>query len=336
MTVIDVHSHFFPDEFLRLVKHDGPPAGAGVDRGSGGAVLSMPGHPPVVLTPQFVDPTARLAQLDARGIGMQALSLSPPMVHWAPAELGVALARAYNDGITALCHQYPERFVGLATLPLQDVPAAVAEAVRAVRELGMRGVYLATSVRGHYLDEPQFRPVWEVVQELGVPVYTHPLTHLGPDELGRFHFFNTIGFPTETAVLVGRLIYSGLLDAYPRVPVVLAHAGGTAPFLLGRLDHAHRSRTELRDAIPGPPSAYLSHFVFDTIAHSDAALRFVVETVGSNRVVVGTDAPYDMADDDPVARVRRLRLPADEEAAILGANAARLLNMPFTQIVSHG
>jgi aminocarboxymuconate-semialdehyde decarboxylase len=333
---IDIHSHFFPREFVELVGQEGPPAGAGVERSGGVAVLSMPGHPPVSLTPQFVDPEARLARLDARGIGVQALSLSPPMVYWAPAPLGVALARAYNDGIAALCRQHPERFVGLATLPLQDVQAAVTEATRAVRELGMRGVYLATSARGHYLDEPQFRPVWEVAQELGVPVFTHPHTHLGPDELGPYHLFNTIGFPTETAVLVGRLIYSGLLDAYPTVPVVLAHAGGTAPFLLGRLDHAYRNRRELQGAIPSPPSAYLKHFVFDTIAHGDAALRFVIETVGAARVVVGTDAPYDMADDDPAARVKRLELPAEDEDAILGANAARLLGVPITRIVTHG
>lgn len=331
--VIDVHSHFFPEEFVRLVEREGPPHGARVDRRGEMASLAMPGHPPTPLGPQFVDADARLARLDAAGIAVQAVSLSPPMVHWAPADLGVRLARAFNDGIAALCRRYPDRFVGLATLPLQDVSASVAEMTRAARELGMRGIYVATSVRGQYLDEPAFRPLWESAHRLRLPVFTHPLTHLGAQELAQFHLFNTIGFPTETAVLVGRLIYSGLLTEYPEVRVVLAHAGGTVPFLLGRLDHAHRHRGELQRAISKPPSAYLHHFVFDTIAHSDRALRFVIDAVGAERVVVGTDAPYDMADDDPVGRVKRLGLPGEDEAAILGLTAAHLLNVPTTHTV---
>jgi aminocarboxymuconate-semialdehyde decarboxylase len=334
--VIDVHSHFFPEEFLGLLEREGPAYGAGLDRRAEVAILSMPGHPPVPLSAQFVDPDARLARLDVQAIAVQALSLSPPMVYWAPAGLGVALARAFNDGIAALCRRHPTRFVGLATLPMQDVGAAVGEMTRAVRELDMRGIYLATSVRGCYLDDPQFRPVWEHAHRLRVPVFTHPHTHLGAVELGSFHLFNTIGFPTETAVLMGRLIYSGLFAAYPDVRVVVAHAGGTAPVLLGRLDHAYRNRRELQQALPEPPSAYVRHFVFDTIAHEDRTLRFVIETVGVERVVVGTDAPYDMADDEPAARIARLELPDRDQAAILTRTAARLLKVPLAQTVSHG
>lgn len=334
--VIDVHSHFFPDEFLRLVEREGRPHGAGIDRSGATAVLSLPGHPPVALTAPFVEVEARLACLDAAGIAVQALSLAPPMVHWAPPDLGAELARAYNDGIAAICRRYPDRFVGLATLPLQDVPAALAEMVRAVRDLDMRGAYVATSVRGRYLDDRSFWPLWSLAEEMGIPVFTHPYTHLGAAELGRFHLFNTVGFPTETAVFATRLIYSGLFQTHPGVAVVLAHAGGTLPLLLGRLDHAHRNRRELQQAIPDPPSAYLRHFFVDTIAHSDLALRFVIETVGLQRVVLGTDAPYDMADDDPLARLRRLGLPPLDQAAVLGLTAARLLNIPVAQTIARG
>lgn len=332
-TIIDVHSHFFPEEFLHLIERDGPPHGAGVDRRGAMSFLSMPGHPPTPLAPQFIDATARLARLDATGIGVQALSLSPPMVYWAPPELGVKLARAYNDGLAALCHRHPGRFIGLATLPLQDVAAAESEMVRAAGELRLRGVYVATSVRGVYLDGPAFRPLWKTAERLRIPVFTHPHTHLGPQELGNFHLFNTIGFPTETAVMVGRLIYSGVLDEYPGVRIVLAHAGGTVPFLLGRLDHAYHNRHDLQRALAKAPSEYLGHFLFDTITHSDRALRYVIDTVGAERVVLGSDAPYDMADADPVARVRRLGLPGEAEAGILGQTAARLLNVPATQPV---
>jgi len=333
-TVIDVHSHFFPEEFLHLVEREGPPHGAGLDRRSTMMFLAMPGHPPAPLGPLFIDSETRVAHLDAAGIGVQAISLSPPMVYWAPADLGVRLARAYNDGIAALCRRHAGRFVGLATLPLQDVAASVDEMTRVAGELRLRGIYIGTSVRGQYLDEPTFRPIWEAAQHLRLPVFTHPYTHLAAKDLAQFHLFNTIGFPTETAALVGRVIYSGLLGQYPDVRVVLAHAGGTVPFLLGRLDHAYRNRQDLQRVLPQPPSAYVRHFVFDTITHSDRALRFVIDTVGAERVVVGTDTPYDMADTDPVARVKRLGLPREAEAAILGLTAARLLNVPTAQPVT--
>jgi len=327
VSAIDVHSHFFPREFVELIEREGGPDGAGVRRDEEVPLLVMPGHPPVPLVPEFVDPEARLSYMEARGISLQALSLSPPMVYWASPQLGVRLARAFNDGIAELCRRYPERFVGLATLPMQDVDAALREMERAVRELGMRGVYLATSVDGQYLDDPVFEPVWALSGELGVPVFVHPATYMGEDVLGRFHLFNTIGFPTETAALVGRLIYSGLLDRLPGVRVVLAHGGGVFPFLLGRMDHAHRSRRELQEAAPRPPSGYLDRFYFDTVVHGDGALAYVVRTVGVGRMVLGSDAPYDMADDDPVGRVRRLGLVEAQERAVLEETARRLLGL---------
>lgn len=327
MSAIDVHSHFFPRGFVELVEREGGPDGAGVKRDGEVPLLVMPGHPPVPLVPEFVEPEARLRYMEARGISLQALSLSPPMVYWASPELGVRLARAFNDGIAELCAAYPDRFVGVATLPMQDVPAAVLEGERAVGELGLRGVYLATSTNGHYLDDARFEPVWRMAEELGVPVFVHPTSHMGEAVLSRYHLFNTIGFPTETAAFVARLIYSGLLDRLKGVRVVLAHGGGVFPFLLGRLEHAHRARRELREAIPRPPSGYLEHFYFDTVVHGDGALAYVVRTVGAERMLLGSDAPYDMADDDPVGRVRQLGLAESEERAVLQDTARRLLRL---------
>jgi len=332
---VDVHSHFFPQPFLRLIRARGAPHGASLDWREGREWLAMPGHPPVPLEPQFVDAEARRAGLAALGITAQALSLSPPMVYWAPADLGAALARAFNDGIAELCGAYPEQFVGLATLPLQDVGAALQEIDRAVA-LGMRGIYVATTVRGRYLDELEFWPLWEAVAALGLPVFVHPHIHLGADALARYHLFNSVGFPVETAVLAARLIYAGLFDRYPLLQVVLAHAGGVLPMLVGRLEHAHRQRPECREAILAPPTVYLRHFFFDTVTHHDLALRFLVDLVGAERVVLGSDAPYDMADPAPVARVQRLGLPADAATAILATTARRLLQWEVKPALKEG
>ncbi len=326
-TAIDVHSHFFPREFIRLVRQEGTPHGAFVEHRDGVEVLTMPGAPPVSLGPQFIDPQARLFTLETLRITTQALSLSPPMVYWAPSDLGRRLAEAFNEGIAEICRIYPGRFVGLATLPMPDVQASLAEMERAHRHFGMRAVYVGTSVRGRYLDEPQFWPVWELAQELGMLVCTHPQTYLGAGVLDRVHLFNSVGFPVETAVMVTRLIYAGVFERYKNLRLVLAHAGGVFPLLLGRLDHSYQNRPECRTAIPQPPSAYLKHLFFDTVAHSDLVLRFLVETVGPARVLLGSDAPYDMADRDPVGRVTRLGLPPDQEGAVLGFTARKLLGM---------
>lgn len=326
--VVDVHSHFFPREFVRLIRERGSSCGASVDRKGALDVLAMPGHPPVPLAPQFVDVETRLRSLKAMGIARQVLSLSPPMVYWAPSPLGADLARVFNDGIAEICSVYPEHFLGAATLPLQDVRASLAETERAARDLGMRAIYVGTSVNGFYLDELQFRPLWERVHDLRLPVFTHPQTHLGADVLDRFHLFNSIGFPVETATAAARLIYSGLFEMYPDLRVVLAHGGGVLPLLLGRLDHAHRNRGECRAAIPELPSAYVRHFFFDTVTHSDLALRLLVEAVGPSRIVLGSDAPYDMAEADPVGRVARLALADPAGAAILGTTAGELFDIP--------
>jgi len=325
--IIDLHSHFFPRGFVELVRRRGGAHGATVSVREGMEWLTMPGHPPIPLGPQFVDVEVRRAAVAQQGIDLQVLSLSPPMVYWAPPDLGRALAETFNDGIAEICRAHPDAFLGLATLPLQDMARALREAERALGQLGMRGVYVGSSVRGAYLDDPRFTPLWEFAQARAAPVFTHPQHHLAAEALGRFHLANTIGFPTETALMAARLIYAGTLDRYPDVPVVLAHGGGVLPLVVGRLDHAHSRRPECRDAVAQPPSAYLRRFIFDTVTHSDRALRFLVEVVGAERVALGSDAPYDMAQTDPVGQVRRLQLPPEAARAILGGTAASLLQV---------
>ena len=332
---VDVHSHFFPEAFIRLIRSHGRPVGASVDRRDGVEWLTMPEHPPVPLTPLFTTIAARRARLQELGITAQALSLSPPMVHWAPAALGVQLARAFNDGILEIQASFPDQFVGLATLPLQDVDAALQEMDRAVG-LGMRGIYVATAIGGRYLDAPQFAPMWEAAASRSILVFIHPQNHIGREVMDRWHLFNTVGFPVETAVLATRLIFSGTLDRHPSLRIVLAHGGGVLPVLAGRLDHAYRQRAEVRDAIAAPPSTYVKRFYFDTVTHHDLALRFLLDLVGPQQVVLGTDIPYDMADPEPLARIRRLGLAAPAAAAVVGESARKLLHWEVTHATREG
>ena len=324
--VVDVHSHVFPTPFLQALKREGSAHGVRVEARDGEWLIWNSPHQSARIGPVFYDVPARLGALDRWGISLQALSLSPPMLYWAPPALGRDLAQIFNDEIAAICRAHPLGFVPLATLPLQDVDAAVTEAERAARA-GCRGVYVGTNVRGRYLDAPEFAPLFELCERLGLPVFTHPLNNAGEDRMAQWHLGNSVGNPGETALAAARLIMAGTLDRFPRLRVVLAHGGGSLPFIAARLDHAYAVRREARTAIPRRPSAYLKRFYFDTITHGDTALGFLIRSAGPARVMLGTDHPYDMADAFPGRRLRHLGLSTDADRAICSRNARRLLGL---------
>ncbi len=324
--MVDVHSHFFPDRFLSALAREGPAYGVRVEKSGGERLIWNSPRQSARIGPVFYDVAARLAAMDRWGVAQQALSLSPPMLYWAPPALGHELAQTFNEEVEAICRAHPGRFVSLATLPLQDVEAALLEMERAARA-GARGIYIGTNVKGRYLDAPEFAPLYERCGRLGLPVFTHPLNNAGEDRMEGWHLANSVGNPGETALAAARLIMSGTLDRYPRLTLVLAHGGGSLPFIIARMDHAYAVRRECQASIPNRPSTYLKRVYFDTITHGDAALRLLIESAGAGRVLLGTDQPYDMADAIPARRVRRLGLAPSAVQAICRRNAQRLLRL---------
>lgn len=326
--VIDVHAHWYPPEWLDLIEKEAAANGATrVERNArGNMAVVIPGLS-VSFQPQYTDIPSRLKSMDAAGVTMHAMSLTQPMVYWATPAFGLKLSQAFNDACSALHLKYPDRFVGLAMLPMQAPELAVAEAERAAKLPGVRGVYMSTHVLGKNLDEKMFFPVYEKCEALGLPIFLHPTNTLGADRLRQYHLRNFIGNPTETAIAAGSLIFGGVLDAYPKLDVVLPHSGGIFPSLIGRWDHGATVRHEIKH-LKNPPSHYLRRFHYDTIAHNHDILLNLVRQVGADRVVCGTDFPADMSDVAPVPTVDRLtELPAADRDIILRGNAARLLKL---------
>lgn len=324
--IVDIHSHVFPERFLAALDRIGAQHGAKVETRGGERIVWSSPRQRSTIGPVFWDVAERLAALERWGIAVQALSLSPPMLYWAPPDVGRELASVFNDEIAAIARAHPSRFLAFATLPLQDVPAAVAEAERAAGA-GCRALYVGTNVNGRYLDDPSFEPLWECAVRLRLPVFTHPLNNAGGERMTGWHLDNSVGNPNETALCGARLSMAGVLDRHPDLEIVLAHGAGSLPFLLGRLDHTYAVRAEVKSALRQAPSAYFTRFYTDTITHGDRALRFLIEAAGPERVLLGTDLPYDMADSDPAARLRRLGLSPGDAAAIEAGNAARLLRL---------
>ena len=326
ISTIDIHAHFVPEEYLRIIQAEGESRGVLLHPTTAGPIIQVGPVPIGPITAHYHDLDLRLKAMDKMRMAVHALSLMPPMVYWADEALAPRLARIVNDAMATAGRSHPDRFVFFATLPMQDPEAAVGEVDRAVVEPGCRGVYLGTNVRGKELSDPSFLPVFERIHSLGIPVFLHPLNVIGAQRLGHYHLHNLLGNPFDTAVAAANLIFSGFLDRFPRLQVCLPHAGGALPYLIGRLNRGWKVREECR-ALKKPPSSYLRRFTYDTISHAPESLRYLIDLVGADRVMLGSDYCFDMGYERPVEAVTALKLSRADEEKILGGNAKRLLRL---------
>ncbi len=324
---IDVHAHWHAPDFVALIEKEGGNNGAKVSKNARGqVVLGVPGIG-TVFQEQYMSLETRLKAMDATGVDMHALSETSPMVYWAPPAFGLKLSQVYNDSLAAAHLKYPERFLGLATLPMQDPNLAVQELDRAARLPGIRGVYIATHVNGKNLDDKSFWPVYARCEALGLPLLLHPINPVGAERMRSHYLRNFIGNPVDTGIAAASLIFGGVMDAYPKLEVVLPHAGGIVPILIGRWDHGSSVRPETKH-MTRAPSTYLRRFHYDTVSHSPQIMLNIVRQVGADRVVLGSDHPADMSLERPVDFVESIpELSRSERELILGGNAARLLKV---------
>ena len=324
--VINVHAHYFPESYLELLASDGRSHGADYRMTPDGFHVAGAGNRFGPLPLKFIDLRQRIADMDAQGVTVQAVSLTSPMVYFGDADLSERLSRAWNDGASAAHRQFPDRIVGLLTLPMLHPDRALRELERARALPGMRGVYMGTNIAGKDFSDPLFLPVFQAIEAAGLGVYLHPIQTVGGDRLRPYYLNNLLGNPIDTAIAASHLIFGGVMDKCPTLEVNLPHAGGVLPILTGRMDHGRNVRPELRH-MARPPSDYLRRFTYDTIAHSAAVMRFVIQQVGVDRVTLGDDYCYDMGYDRPVAFVDELGLSPVDRQAVLGGNAARLLKI---------
>jgi aminocarboxymuconate-semialdehyde decarboxylase len=327
MMVIDAHTHFMPASLAEEATRR-PEWGIEIARRNGQQWVNHEQGFSYPLDETFFGEEAKLADMDARGFDVSVMSLSPTLFfYWLGAADAAGFARYVNDALADTVRRGDGRLAGVATLPMQDPEAAAEELRRAVEELYLRGAHIGTSVEGAYLDEPRFRPVLEAADALDVPLIIHPY-YVGPRPgLEQFYLTNIFGNPLDTALSAARLIFSGSFETFPNLKIVLVHAGGFLPYQIGRLDHGWDVRPEPKVQLDRPPSEYLDRFFYDTITHHDSALEWLVQLVGDARVVLGTDLPYDMGDQDPVGRVTRLELVPESSERLTGANAAQLFGI---------
>lgn len=324
---VDVHSHVLPSEMMEAIRERPRDYQMRVEGSGEKETFIRDDRHSTPVYAEFHDAEAKVAGMDRKGIDISVLSVTPVVFfYWLDADAGLAASRLLNDGIARMVAARPDRLRGMATLPMQDPDAAVTELERVVREHGFRSVELGCRVRGELLAERRFRPVLRRAQELGVFIFTHPYVAGSlPPDLGCYYLGNLAGLPLDTALMAAHLMFSGALDELPRLDIVLAHGGGYLPYQIGRLEHGYKVRKEARANTARSPLELLRRFHFDALTHDADALRFLVQKVGAERVMIGTDAPFDMAEEDPLAMISTLPLTDRQREQILGLNALALL-----------
>ena len=321
MRIVDIHAHISPERLIRALSEGRH--WHGIEPGE-----LLPIHQ---YTPRTMwTPEQRVQEMDQLGVDVHVLSTNSFLYFYErDAAATVSIARECNDYVSQLTWDHPDRFAGFATLPMQDVAASVAELERSVGTLGLKGAMIGDHVNGSTYDDPAFLPLWKAAEALGAVIFIHQSGDTTVSaRITRYHLPNSIGNLVDRAVTFASFVYGGVMDACPDLKVCLAHGGGFACYGAGRMDRGWQVRPEARVNIQKPPSAYLGRFWYDCLTHDANALRYLIDSVGIERLVFGTDWPFDMAIDDPVHWVRGLdKLSEDEKDAILGGNIARLLDL---------
>jgi aminocarboxymuconate-semialdehyde decarboxylase len=324
---IDIHAHYFPQAYFDLFNSEGQRYNTEFRVTEQGFFFKTPVESNGPLSPRFIDLKQRLADMDAQGVAVQALSLTGPMVYWAEGEFSQKLAMTWNDAAVAAHQANPDRFVVLAILPMLDPDRAVDEVNRVSKLPGVRGIYMGTNIEGRDLDDPLFEPIFARIDALSLPVFLHPLySNLGGKRLQPYSLTNLVAFPLDTTIAASHLIFGGVLDRHPNLVIVLPHAGGALLNIIGRLDHGWNVIPPAKHSAQ-IPSAYLHRFMYDTIAHSKPIMEFIISQVGVERIMMGSDYCFPVGYDRPVENVEELRLSPAERKSILGGTAAKLLKI---------
>lgn len=327
--IYDVHAHCVPAELFDLLRADGQRFDIEVAQDDQGRdSLLLAGRVNVGALPELLwDVDARIAAMDSAQVDVQLLSHRTDLSAYAlRGDAGPRYARAFNDIMAAEVSRAPDRFLALGTVPLQNPEAAADELRRAVEDLGMVGVEIASSVDGTSLDQAGLEPFWEAAASLKCVVLLHPYAPLPGVDLGRYFLDNMVGRPAESTVAIGQLLFSGVLERHEDLVICLVHGGGFLPYQLGRWQKGFSVVPHItQQHISTPPRDLARRLYYDSLLHIPEALEYLVKVVGADRVVTGSDYPYEMHERQPVEAVRATSLDDHDKDLILSGNVARLL-----------
>ena len=326
---IDIHHHYVPKILLDETKLHGKTLGVDLHEDNGTFALSFVGSRPHRLQPGLMDVDRRIEVMDEGQIALASLEANTNSLGYRLAgEQAESWSRLYNNCVNELVKTHPDRFVGMATVPLQDAVRAARVLEHAISELKFRGAFIGTNVNGQYYDSKDFDPFWAKAQEFDVLIVMHPENVAGAERMRSFGLNAVCGNPADSTLSLGYMIYSGLFDRFPGLRVCALHGGGFLPYHLGRFDQEFHTGRGARPAqSAAPPSSYLKNLCFDTLVYDVDSLDYLRKKVGNDRLMVGTDYPYLLGDWMAVEKVLALDCSNSDKDAVLQGNARRLLKL---------
>jgi aminocarboxymuconate-semialdehyde decarboxylase len=326
MSNIDLHNHVIPPAIVDAIARDPERFGTKIEEKDGKRYFNNHGRMTELLA-DFYDVDAKLAWMDRQGIDIAAISVGPPIYfYWLSPDAGLAAAKLANDGIAQMAARQPDRLRGMAHLPMQDPDAAITEPERVVKEHKFKAVELGTSIEGVALADPRFRKVLKTIEQLGCFVFAHPYQCLAQGAMDDYYLRNFIGFPLDTTLMIAHLMFSGALEDLKKLRILCAHGGGFMPYQIGRFAHGHNARPEPKVKTQISPRELFKRFYFDCLTHDPQAARHLINIAGPNRVVIGTDHPFDMMPDDPMGAIDAIpELTASEREFVCELTARELL-----------
>ncbi len=325
---IDTHLHFIPKEYIKLVSKNNLKLQANIKEVDGNMWLTQDQGWSYPISKGFYDINVRLADMDKMKIDMAIVSVSPTLYYyWVEPQLGLEIAQMINNAIYDMVKSHPNKFIGMGTLPMQDIDIAIRELRRCVKYLGFKSIQIGSNVEGIQYDDPKFLSFFKECSELGVVVLMHPYYVLAKDLFRKYYLSNLYGFPLDGAMACTSLIFGGVLDKVPELKIILTHGAGFFPYLFGRLTHGYKVREEPKVNNIKSLNNYLNQLYFDTLVYDEKQLRFLVDFAGADHVLLGTDYAFDMAEVAPVDFVSKSGLTLEQQKLIYGDNISRLLKI---------
>lgn len=326
---IDFHTHVISEEFLNLAEKYNDERWPILEKTCDcGANIMIKGKKFREITDQAWDTETRLKDMEEEGIHIQVLSPIPvTFSYWSDPEKGLELAKFQNDFIASIVQKHPTKFIGLATVPLQDTKLAIQEMDRAINELGLKGIQIGSNVNGKNLDDEALDEFFRAAHEMDVPLFVHPWETMGRERMPRHNFMYMVGMPSETALAAGSIIMSGMLDKYPNLKVCFAHGGGALPYLLPRMDKGWNVWPQIRKT-EHPPSHYAKLLYYDSLVYDENNLQFMIDRFGADQIIAGSDYPF-LLREAPSGKVvdTLTTLSTEEKQKIHGLNALRFLGL---------
>lgn len=330
MLKIDIHTHILPKSWPDLKERYGYGGFMQLEHcGSGCSKMMMDGKHFRDVAPNCWDPQVRLEECHQSAVDVQVLSTVPVMFnYWAKPKDTADLAMILNDHIAEIVTNHPKRFIGLATLPMQDINLSVKELERCVNTKGMAGIQIGSHINGWNLDDPRIFPILEAAQDLDTAIFIHPWDMLGSDRMNLYWLPWLVGMPAETALSICSMIFGGVFEKLPDLRIAFAHGGGAFPSIIGRLEHGYNVRPDIvATHNQKNPRDYLGKFYVDSLVHEPAVLNYMIDLFGANCIALGSDYPFPLGEDKPGEMIKNMQLDDQTNQWLYADTALRWLNL---------